>query len=122
MQEEDSRRALLLQIDSLRATYYRRCVSALLPVHSVSLRRQLSRHRQCGIVVVPVAKPGGERVGLDQECHSLSLRDSCRDESAERERDRLASRADHLAEKAVVVVLELEPTIIGGEAAISAEV
>src|SRR6476620_7544607 len=75
MQEEDSTRALLLQIYRLSPTKYGSRVSTLRVVHPTSRWRQLSLHRDRRISVAVLARisiaVSAKRPWLDQKRHSL---------------------------------------------------
>ena len=66
-------------------------------------------------------KRGAERTWLDQKCHSFSFGDPGLYQTAQRQRYRFPRRTNHFAEKAVMIVFELDATIGSGEAPISAE-
>lgn len=91
MQEEDSMRALLLQIYRLSPTKNGSRVSTLPVVHPTSRWRQLSLHRDRRIPVAVLARIpiaiSAKRAWLDQKRHSLSFSDAGRHETTQRQRD-----------------------------------
>src|SRR5206468_3247015 len=120
MQEENSVRAPLLQIDRLGAFDYRR-LSASLTRHSSS-GSHFSGDTEPGVALAHVSEGRRERIRLDEESHAPALRDSRRDESTQCQGNRLPRCTNHLAKKTMMIVLELQSTIWCGEGVVAAQV